>query len=54
MNFSCISFAILFAVIEWLAVGYSWRKVEHFAKPGVMVFLIMWIVLSGGIQRQLI
>lgn len=43
--------ALLCAMIEWLAVGNSWRKVEYITKPGVMVFLIAWLVLSDSLQQ---
>lgn len=38
MNFTLVSAAMPFAIVEWLAVGYGWRKVEYVAKPGVMFF----------------
>jgi uncharacterized membrane protein YhhN len=41
------------AAVEWLAVARGWRKVEYFAKPGVMVFLFAWLWLSGGLGGPL-
>jgi uncharacterized membrane protein YhhN len=43
--------AFLTAVLEWVAVGNRWRKVEYFAKPGVMIFVLAWVVLSGGLWQ---
>jgi uncharacterized membrane protein YhhN len=51
MYFSIVVIALVVAVIDWVAVGYGWRKVEYIAKPGVMFFLITWIVLLGGIHE---
>lgn len=44
---------LLTALLEWLAVYQNWRKVEYAAKPGVMVFLLLWLVLVGGLQGPL-
>jgi len=38
----------LAAVLEWLAIGMRWRRLEYFAKPGVMLFLLAWLLLKGG------
>jgi hypothetical protein len=45
--------AILTAFIEWLAVYKNWRKVEYAAKPGVMIFLFTWFLLTGGCVGRL-
>lgn len=44
----------LCAALEWLAVGKGWRKVEYFAKPGVMALLFAWLWLSGGLGGPLL
>jgi uncharacterized membrane protein YhhN len=44
---------ILIAIVEWLAVYKNWRKVEYAAKPGVMVFLLAWLLLSAGMRGPL-
>lgn len=44
--------AFLTAVIEWVAVGNRWRKVEYFAKPGVMIFVLAWLTLSDGLRQN--
>lgn len=43
--------AFFTALLEWLAVVRGWRSVEYFAKPGVMIFLLAWLVLSGSLQQ---
>jgi uncharacterized membrane protein YhhN len=52
LGYYLLILAIIAAVIEWVAVGKRWRKVEYFAKPGVMIFLIAWLVLSGGLRQN--
>jgi len=44
----------LCAAVEWLAVGKGWRKVEYFAKPGVMASLFGWLWLAGGLDGPLL
>ena len=34
--------AISLALIDWLAVIKNWKRVEAFAKPGVILFLLAW------------
>lgn len=41
------------AAVEWLAVSKGWRKVEYLAKPGVMVLLLGWLALAGGLSGAL-
>jgi uncharacterized membrane protein YhhN len=40
--------ASLAAILEWVAVFKGWRRLEYFAKPGVMLFLLIWLFWSGG------
>jgi uncharacterized membrane protein YhhN len=39
---------LLFAVLEWIAVQYGWRKIEYFTKPGTMIFLLIWLQYTAG------
>jgi uncharacterized membrane protein YhhN len=38
------------ALVDWLAVARGWRPLEYFAKPAVMVLLLVWLLVSmpGG------
>ncbi len=54
MSTTLFALAIVTAVIEWVAVYKNWRKVEYFAKPGVMVFLLAWLVLTGDLRGSLL
>ena len=46
--------AILTALLEWVAVYKNWRKVEYVAKPGVMVFLFAWFMLTSGLRGPVV
>jgi len=48
-----LSLTFICAALEWLAVARGWRKVEYFAKPGVMVLLLAWLVVAGGLRGPL-
>ena len=54
MSFILIGLAFILAVIDWLAVAFRWKKIEYFAKPGVIVALIAWLTVNGGYQGQLL
>ena len=45
-----IVFALVFAVLELLALRQGWRRLEYLAKPAVMVCLIIWLSLQTGLQ----
>jgi uncharacterized membrane protein YhhN len=44
----------LAAILEWFAVYKAWRRLELFAKPGVMVFLLLWLLSNGGAAGPLL
>jgi uncharacterized membrane protein YhhN len=39
---------LLFALLEWIAVQCSWRRLEYIAKPGTMIFLLIWLQYTAG------
>ncbi len=41
--------ALLFAIMEALAVWKGWRRVEYIAKPAVILILTAWLMLSTGL-----
>jgi uncharacterized membrane protein YhhN len=45
---------LIIAVVDWYAVHTQNKKLEYFAKPGVMVALILWMLLNGGLSSTLI
>jgi len=36
----------ILVVLEWIAVFIGWRKLEYVAKPGVMLFLLLWLLVN--------
>lgn len=35
-------------LVDWLAVGYSWRKLEQVMKPLAMIMVIVWTLNQSG------
>jgi uncharacterized membrane protein YhhN len=54
MNYTLLTLALIFAVIEWIAVEKHWKSIEYFAKPAVMIVLIIWFWQNGGFQDWMI
>ena len=48
MNLTLIAIALLFALLDWIAVARGWNALEYIAKPAVMVCLIAWLGVNGG------
>lgn len=48
MNLTLIGIAVLFAILDWIAVARKWQIVEYVAKPAVMVCLIVWLGTNNG------
>jgi uncharacterized membrane protein YhhN len=44
--------SIPIALIDWLAVATKRRKIEYLAKPGAMVFLIIWFFTQMPADRN--
>ena len=51
-NLLIIGFALILAVVDWIAVINNWKKIEYIAKPGVILALIAWLLVNGGYQGQ--
>ena len=47
-----LSLALLFAVLEAIAVSKNIRQLEYIAKPAVMICLFLWLYASTGLQGQ--
>jgi uncharacterized membrane protein YhhN len=54
MNLTLIGIAVLFAILDWIAVARKWQIVEYIAKPAVMVCLIAWLVMNSGMTVPLL
>jgi hypothetical protein len=48
-----LGIALVCAVLNWVAVEKKWKTLEYFVKPGTMIFLIIWLVLNGGLSMRL-
>ena len=45
--------AILIAGLDWIAVAWRNKRIEYFAKPGVMLVLLVWLWSLHGFHGQL-
>lgn len=52
-NFFIIGIALFLAVVDWIAVTKDWKRLEYISKPGAILALIAWLLVSGGYQGQL-
>jgi len=46
--------ALLFAVLEALALSKNWLRLEYIAKPAVMLILFFWLFTSVGLNGALL
>ena len=54
MNTELLIAAMFLAILDWIAVGRKWKKIEYFTKPGVMVIVLSWLLLMGGTHPGII
>lgn len=54
MTYTLVGIALIIAVVDWYAVYAQKKWLEYLAKPGVMVALLIWIVLNGGLSDGLV
>jgi uncharacterized membrane protein YhhN len=54
MGFSFLGIALGIAVLDWIAVANRWKHIEYFAKPAVMLVLLIWLGLNSGFSGSLI
>jgi uncharacterized membrane protein YhhN len=54
MPYFFLALALLIAILDWIAVARSWKSLEYFAKPGVMLALLAWLWQVGGFQGQML
>jgi uncharacterized membrane protein YhhN len=41
-------FVLVVFLLDWLAVGFSWRKLECFLKPMSMIMVMIWTLAAAG------
>jgi uncharacterized membrane protein YhhN len=54
MNLLLLGIALLVAFIDWFAVAKVNKPLEYAAKPGVMIFILAWLVTAGGLHFPLL
>jgi len=52
-NIPLLILTFLTAFTHWITYARQWRIREYFAKPAVMILLLVWMVLSVGMRAQL-
>ena len=52
MSFVLIGIALVIATINWIAVAKKWVMIIYITKPAVILALISWLILNGGLQGQ--
>jgi uncharacterized membrane protein YhhN len=43
-----------FAIVDWVATAREWIRLEWFAKPAVMIFLLVWLYAGTRLQGALL
>ncbi len=54
MSYPWIVAALIIAFVDWLAVAYKLKLLEYIAKPGVMIFLLIWMWQASAFQGALL
>lgn len=54
MSYLLIGVALLVAIADWVAVATQRKTLEYFAKPGVMLVLLIWLWQASGFSGSLI
>lgn len=50
MSYLYLWLALAIAVVDWVATAKAWKALEYFAKPGVMVALLLWLWQISGVR----
>lgn len=53
MKTSFLLVPLAVAILDWIAVGKGWKRIEYAVKPGVMLLLLVWLVSLGGTRGWL-
>ena len=54
MSFTLLGVSLFVALIDWIAVATKLRRLEYFAKPGVMLVLLIWIWNLDGFSGPMV
>ena len=53
ISFLILGLALVFALLDWMAILWKNKSLEYIAKPGVMVFLLAWLWMVSGFRGGL-
>jgi uncharacterized membrane protein YhhN len=45
--------ALFIAILDWIGIARGWRKSGYLTKPGVILALLLWLILVGGLHGRL-
>jgi uncharacterized membrane protein YhhN len=45
---------VVIAVVDWIALAGQKKRIDYFAKPGVITALLIWLALNGNLSGNLI
>lgn len=54
MSYLLIGVALIVAIVDWVAVATQRKTLEYFAKPGVMLVLLIWLGQTSGFSGSLV
>ncbi|HEX6305272.1 MAG TPA: lysoplasmalogenase [Anaerolineales bacterium] len=54
MSFTLLGVSLFVALIDWIAVATKLKRLEYFAKPGVMLVLLIWIWNLDGLSGPMV
>ena len=54
MSYLLIGVALIVAIADWVAVATQRKTLEYFAKPGVMLVLLVWLWQASGFSGSLV
>ncbi len=46
--------AVVIAVVDWIALKKKKKRIDYFAKPGVIIALLIWLAFNGNLSGHLI
>ena len=54
MGFGFLGIVLGIAALDWIAVAKRWKHIEYYAKPAVMLAVLVWLGLNSGFSGSLI
>ena len=54
MSYTLLLIALIVAILDWIAVAKKLKNLEYFAKPGVMIVLLVWLWSVSGFSGYIV